>query len=233
MPVVLVTGASQGIGAAIALEFARQTRADLALVSRTASKLKTVADACRGAGASPRFFQCDLRREREVETMATSLVSQLGVPDVIVNNAGEFKPGSVQETSPADFRDQIDANLLSAYFVTHAFINPMMERGSGHIFFMASVASIRGYPSGAAYCAGKHGLLGLSRALREETKESGLKVTAIIPGATYTASWADAGIPESRFMPAEDVARTVLDIYRLGSRSVVEEILIRPQLGDL
>ena len=79
----------------------------------------------------------------------------------------------------------------------------------------------------------KHGILGLARALREETKASGLKITTIIPGATYTASWADSGIPEDRFMPAEDIGRTVVDIYRLGDRSVVEEILIRPQLGDL
>ena len=165
--------------------------------------------------------------------MAGSLISQLGVPDVIVNNAGEFKPGAVHDTDPADFRHQIESNLMSAYYVTHAFINQMMDRGTGHIFFIASVASIRGYPSGAAYCAAKHGLLGLARALREETKESGLKITAVIPGATYTASWADSGIPEDRFMPAEDIGRTIVDIYRLGDRSVVEEVLMRPQLGDL
>jgi NAD(P)-dependent dehydrogenase (short-subunit alcohol dehydrogenase family) len=233
MPFVLVTGASQGIGAAIALEFARATGASLALVSRNPATLKTVADQCRELGGDPRFFQCDLTQERDVEATMTSIVSQIGVPDVVVNNAGQFKPGSVQETTPSDFQKQIAANLMTAYNLTHAVINPMMARGSGHIFFMASVASIRGYPSGAAYCAAKHGLLGLARALREETKESGLKVTSVIPGATYTASWADSGVPESRFMPPEDVARTVVDIYKLGDRSVVEEIVIRPQLGDL
>lgn len=233
MPFVLVTGASQGIGAAIALQFASLTRANLALVSRNAANLKTVADKCRAAGGNPRFFQCDLTREREVASMTKNLIGQMGIPDVVVNNAGEFRPGSVHETEASDFRHQIESNLMTAYYVTHAFINPMMERGSGHIFFMASVASIRGYPSGAAYCAAKHGVLGLARALREETKASGLKITTIIPGATYTASWADSGIPEHRFMPAEDIGRTVVDIYRLGNRSVVEEILIRPQLGDL
>jgi NAD(P)-dependent dehydrogenase (short-subunit alcohol dehydrogenase family) len=233
MPIVLVTGASRGIGAAIAREFASETRARLALVSRNTSKLKAVADACRSAGGNPRFFQCDLTREREVETLAEQVIAQIGLPDVVVNNAGQFSPGAVHETSPTDFRHQIDVNLMSAYHVTHAFLNRMMQRGSGHLFFMASVASIRGYPSGAAYCAAKHGVLGLARALREETKQAGVKVSAVIPGATFTDSWQGTGLPESRFIAPEDVARTVVSAYRLSGRAVVEEILIRPQLGDL
>lgn len=232
MPFVLVTGASRGIGAAIALQFAA-IRSTLALVSRSASRLREVADQCRNAGATTRFYSCDLTNDREVSIMAAKVLDQVGVPDVIINNAGEFRPGAVHETEPSDFKYQVDVNLLSAYRVTHAFINQMMERESGHIFFMASVASIRGYPAGAAYCAAKHGVLGLARALREETKDSGLKVTAMIPGATFTDSWADSGVPEWRFMPVDDIARMVLDIYRLGDRSVVEEILLRPQLGDL
>jgi NAD(P)-dependent dehydrogenase (short-subunit alcohol dehydrogenase family) len=233
MPIVLVTGASQGIGTAIARHFARETRANLALVSRNAGKLKMVSDECRSLGGNPRFFQCDLTREQEVEAMAENVLTQLGLPDVIVNNAGMFSPGAVHDTSPTDFRRQIEVNLMSAYLVTHAFLQPIMTRGKGHIFFMASVASIRGYPSGAAYCAAKHGVLGLARALREETKQSGVKVTSIIPGATFTSSWSDAGLPESRFMPPDDIAKSVVDIYQLGDRSVVEEILIRPQLGDV
>ncbi len=233
MPFVLVTGASQGIGAAVAAQFASTTHAKLALVARNAGNLKVVADRCRVLGGDPRFFRCDLTQDREVDSLMNNLVSQMGVPDVVVNNAGLFRPGSVRDTDVGDFRHQIDSNLISAYAVTHALIAPMMDRGSGHVFFMASVAAVRGYPSGAAYCAAKHGVLGLARALREETKEAGIRVTAVIPGATYTASWADSGIPESRFMPAEDIARAIVDVYQLGDRSVVEELLIRPQLGDL
>jgi len=233
MPFVLVTGASQGIGAAIAKQFASRMRAKLALVSRNAANLKVVADQCRVLGAEPRFYQCDLTRDRDVEHFALNLLAQQGTPDVLVNNAGLFKPSSVRDTSPVDFRSQVESNLMTAYTLTHSVLGPMIERGSGHIFFMASVASIKGYPSGAAYCAAKHAVLGLSRAIREEVREHGIKVTAVIPGATYTASWAGSGVPESRFMPAEDIGKAVVDIYQLGDRSVVEEILIRPQLGDL
>jgi NAD(P)-dependent dehydrogenase (short-subunit alcohol dehydrogenase family) len=84
-----------------------------------------------------------------------------------------------------------------------------------------------------AYGAAKHGLLGLARSLREEVRELGLRVTTLLPGATYTGSWAASGLPEARFMPPEDLARLVVDLHRLSDRTVVEEVLLRPQLGDL
>jgi len=233
MAFVLVTGASQGIGAAIALRFAQERNVRLAVVARNTGALKQVADDCRQLGADARFFQCDLTKEREVAQFAENLEADMGTPGVIVNNAGSFQPGSVESTSPTDFRHQIESNLLSAFYVTHAFLPTMVRRKSGHIFFLASVASIKGYPAGAAYCAAKHGLLGLARALREETREVGIRVTSVMPGATYTKSWAGTGLPENRFIPPEDVARTIVDAYHLSSRSVIEEILLRPQLGDL
>jgi short-subunit dehydrogenase len=109
----------------------------------------------------------------------------------------------------------------------------MIEAGHGHALFVVSVAAIRGYPRGIAYCASKHGLLGLVRAIREETKKQGIRVTAVLPGATLTSSWEGADIPDERLMPPEDVAEAVVAAHRLSDRSVVEEILIRPQLGDV
>jgi short-subunit dehydrogenase len=106
----------------------------------------------------------------------------------------------------------------------------MVERGSGDVFFMASVASLVGYPRGVAYGAAKHGLLGLARSLREETKEHGLRVVSLLPGATYTDSWAASGLPEERFMPPEDLAALVVAIHGMDRRTVVEEVLLRPQL---
>jgi NAD(P)-dependent dehydrogenase (short-subunit alcohol dehydrogenase family) len=168
-----------------------------------------------------------------VAAMAAAVRARLGVPDVLVNNAGAFRPGGVLDMSPADFRADVEVNLTSAFLVTHAFLRGMVERGSGDVFFMASVASVKGYPRGVAYGAAKHGLLGLARSLREEVRERGLRVIALLPGATYTRSWAASGLPEDRFMPPEDLARLVVALHRLSDRTVVEEILLRPQLGDI
>src|SRR5690606_24713086 len=109
----------------------------------------------------------------------------------------------------------------------------MLEAGRGTIFFMGSVASIKGYPRGVSYGAAKHGMLGLARSLREEVRERGIRVCTLLPGATYTDSWAASGLPEERFIPAGGVARAVVEIARLDPRTVVEDVLIRSQLGDI
>ncbi len=235
MPVVVVTGASRGIGAAIASAFAEAFGAEarLALVARNAARLSDVADGCRAHGAEAEAFACDVTDEAAVAAMAGGVRARWGVPDVLVNNAGAFTPGGVLEMTPADFRAQVEVNLTSAFLVTHAFLGGMVERRAGDVFFMGSVASIQGYPRGVAYGAAKHGLLGLARSLREEVREHGVRVVALLPGATLTESWAGAGLPDSRFIPPEDVARLVVDLHRLSGRTVVEEVLLRPLLGDL
>jgi NAD(P)-dependent dehydrogenase (short-subunit alcohol dehydrogenase family) len=233
MPIAVVTGASQGIGRAVALAFAAEPVARLALVSRNEGRLETVAAACREAGAETRVLPADVTDEVAVREVAATVLTQWGAPDILVNNAGLFRPGSLREMSATTFRDQVEANLTSAFLVTRAFLGPMIENGRGTIVFMASVASIRGYAGGVAYCAAKHGLLGLARVVREETRETGVRVTTLLPGATFTPSWEGSDLPEERFMPPEDIAQTVLSVYRLSGRSVVEEILIRPQRGDV
>lgn len=230
---VVVTGASQGIGAAVAEAFASEPDARLVLVSRNRERMEEVAGACRARGAEAHVFPCDVTDEAAVRALAEEVQARWGPPDVLVNNAGLFQPGLLQDATVAQFREQVDVNLTSAFIVTQAFLDGMLERGRGHLFYMASVASIRAYPGGVAYCAAKHGLLGLARVVREETKPHGLRVTALLPGATFTPSWEGTDLPEERFMPVEDVARTVLYAYHLSDRSVVEEILVRPQLGDV
>ena len=233
LPIAFITGASHGIGAAVAREFAAEPDARIALIARTKHKLNAIAEGCNSRGATTMVIPCDVTSPEAVADAARQVIDAWGPPDLLFNNAGQFVPGSIADTSPKDFRYQVEVNLNSAFYVTHAFLRSMKERGSGTIIFTASVASIKGYPGGAAYCAAKHGLLGLARATREETRGTGVRSSALILGATYTPSWEAAALPEDRFIPVEDVAFVVMDIYRKTDRTVVEEILIRPADGDI
>ena len=109
----------------------------------------------------------------------------------------------------------------------------MVAQKSGHIFNMCSIASFTAYANGGSYAISKFALLGFSKCLRAELKDQGIRVTAVMPGATFTDSWKETTLPEERFMPSEDVANMVFASYSLSPRSVVEDIVIRPQLGDI
>lgn len=232
MPLILITGASRGIGAATARAFS-EPGARLALVARGEEALADCARQCAAAGADARAFVCDVSDDQAVTAMAEAVGAWAGVPDVIVNNAGLFEPGGVLDTSSAAFRRQLDVNVVSAFLVTQAFLAGMLDRGSGRILMMGSVASVRGYPAGAAYGAAKHALLGFARSLREETKGTGVSVTTLLPGATRTNSWDGTDLPDERFIPPEDIAHIAVEVARLSGRTVVEEVLIRPDAGDI
>ncbi len=230
---IVITGASQGIGRSLALAFAAEPQARLALLSRNVAKLDRVAADCRALGAEADVFPCDVTDEEAVHKTAAAVLARWGAPGVLANVAGAFEPGGFRTMKLTRFREQIETNLTSAFLVTQAFIEPMIENGGGHIFFMGSVASIQGYPGGAAYCAAKHGLLGLARVVRAETLDKGVRVTSILPGATLTPSWGQTDLPAERFIPPESVAEATVAAWKLSERAVVEEILIRPQLGDI
>lgn len=237
-PVVLITGASQGIGAAIAKVFAKEVRGvRLALVARSERNLKTVAKACAkrasGGAKAVEIFVCDVSDDVSVAAMTAAVKKRFGAVDVLINNAGVFAGATFVETKVAEFDRIVAANLRSAFLVTQAFLPAMLKRKSGDVFFMSSIAGLEAYPNGAAYCAAKFGVTGLAQVLRAETKAAGVRVCCVHPGATWSPSWSGSGVAAERIMPAEDVARAFLDVYRLSRNTVVEEILLRPQLGDL
>jgi NADP-dependent 3-hydroxy acid dehydrogenase YdfG len=233
-PTVLITGASQGIGAALARVFAAEVRGvRLALVARNARNLRAVAGGCMQLGADAVTFTCDASDEAAVAKLTRAVAKRFGAVDVLINNAGAFTQAKFVDTSVADFDRMFAVNLRSAFLVTRAFLPAMLERRSGDVFFMSSIAGLGAYPNAAAYCAAKFGVTGLAQVLRAETRETGVRVCCVHPGATWSPSWSGSGVAPERLMPAEDVARAFLDVYRLGRTTVVEEIVLRPQRGDL
>lgn len=233
-PVILITGASQGIGAAIAKVFAKELpSARLALVARNAANLAKVAKACAKLGATAETFPCDVTDADAVAALRDAVLGKFGRVDTLINNAGVFAPAPFLETSVEQFDSIVSANLRSAFLLTKAFLPGMIERKFGDVFFMSSIAGLDAYPQSSAYCAAKFGVTGLAKVVRAETRDTGVRVCTVCPGATWSPSWSSSGVAPERIMPAEDIARAFLDIYRLGRNTVVEEIVLRPQLGDL
>jgi NADP-dependent 3-hydroxy acid dehydrogenase YdfG len=233
-PVVLITGASQGIGAAIARAFAGDVKGvRLALVARSASNLKGVARACARLGAVAEAFPCDVSDEAAVDALAAAVKLRFGAVDVLVNNAGKYFGAPFLGTPVADFDRMLSANLRSLFLVTRAFAPAMVRRRRGDIFNMGSVAGITALPGASAYTAAKFGVAGLSKSLRAEFRDKGVRVCCVHPGATVSPSWKGSGVPAARMMPAEDVAQAFLALYKMTRRTVVEEVVLRPQLGDL
>lgn len=233
--VILITGASQGIGAAIAKVFANSLGkgVKLALVARNAKNLAATARVCAKAGATAETFVCDVADAAAVTAMAAAVVKRFGKVDVLINNAGVFAAAPFVETTTDDFDRIVASNLRSAFLVTKEFVPGMIARKHGDVFFMSSIAGLGAYPNSTAYCAAKFGVTGLAAVLRAETRAHGVRVCCVHPGATWAPSWSGSGVAEERIMPAADVARAFFDIYKLGRNTVVEEIVLRPQLGDL
>lgn len=153
--------------------------------------------------------------------------------DILFNNAGTFWPGSVHTEEEGALESQLATNLYSAYHLTRTLLPKLLQQQNGHIFNMCSVASVKAYPNGGSYSISKTALYGFSKNLREEMKPYGIKVTSVIAGAAYTDSWAESGLDKKRFMEAEDIAKMIFAASQLSPQACVEEILIRPQAGDI
>jgi short-subunit dehydrogenase len=229
---ILVTGGTKGIGRAIIEKFA-QNGYDVITCARNKADLDNL-EAYFNANfenQSIECFQVDLSKKAERETFS-SLLKNKNI-DILVNNTGIFLQGQLHTEEESNLETMIETNLYSAYSITRAVVPAMKEKQKGSIFTICSTASEIAYPNGGSYCVSKFALLGFSKVLREELKNEGIRVVSVLPGATFTASWEGVPIPENRFMPSEDIAEMIWSCHNLSDRTVVEEIVLRPQLGDL
>ena len=233
---IVITGASKGIGRAVAELFAANGY-NLFLCSRgEVSLYKTMEELLNrypGVTVKAKPFDLSVKAEaKDFGAWVLSKVDNTGI-GILVNNAGLFEPGSVYNEPEGVLESQLAVNLHSAYHLTRTLLPSMMERKSGHIFNLCSIASLNAYDNGGAYSISKFAIYGFSKNLREEMKPHGIKVTHVIPGAAYTDSWSGSDIDPNRIMEAGDIAKMIFAASQLSSRACVEELVIRPLLGDL
>ena len=221
--IAVITGGTKGIGRALVEKFASQGFTVYSCARNIENiQLENVI-----------FFEADLSKKEDVLSFAKFILSKTSSIDVIINNTGVFIPGQIHNEDEGNLELQINTNLYSAYHLTRQLISKMIESKKGHIFNVCSIASITPYANGGSYSISKYAMYGMTKCLREEMKEHGVKVTAVLPGAVFTSSWDGVEIDEDRLMPAEDIAETVYSTFNLSDRTVIEDLVLRPQLGDL
>lgn len=233
-PTILITGCTKGIGLAILEQFAAQGF-NVAGCARNANDLTSLFTKLSTEYPKQHFFleACDASNIGLLKVFASDALKEFGTIDILVNNAGLFEPGNILDEPEGQFEKLFQINLASAYHMSRAIAPSMVQAKKGHIFNICSIASLAAYKNGGSYTIAKFGLYGLSQALREELKTHQVRVSSIMPGATLTQSWEGVDLPEERFMKPEDVAKIVWTSYELSERTNVEQIILRPILGDI
>jgi short-subunit dehydrogenase len=231
---VVITGASRGIGKAVAEAYANEG-SNLFLISKNEQKLKnTVAELkTKFTQIKIQYLAADLSKKPEAQKTGKIIAEKNFDVDILINNAGLFVPGIIAEEEDGLLEKMIGTNLYSAYHVTRSILPVMLNKKSGHIFNICSVASLKSYPNGGSYSISKFALMGFSKNLREELMPHNIKVTAVYPGATMTDSWGDFDNSSHRILEASDIAQMIVAASKLSQQAVVEDIILRPLKGDL
>lgn len=224
--VALVTGASRGIGRAIARSLAEAGFCVIG-AARPSAQLTELADELASAPRPGFVVPTELRDPVSVERLFQVVDERFGRIDVLINNAGVARSEPLLSTSYATWRDVISTNLDAVFLVTQASITRMLQTGRGHIVFIASDAAIRGIPRMAPYCASKHAVLGFARALDAELGSQGIHVTTIMPGPVNTTILANQADRLDLPQP-EDIAATVCHVLSQPGRVTVKEVLLVP-----
>lgn len=223
----VITGATKGIGRAIAIKLA-QNGYNLAICARNEADLLSFTKELETAGVKAFYRVTDCSHKTEVYSFCDEVTAAFGTVNVLVNNAGLFIPGALLEEEDHAFEEQQLLNVNAAYYFSKYFGKTMSKQASGHIFNICSVASKEIVENAGSYSVTKSALLSLNNVLRQELSKYNVKVTAILPGSTLTPSWEGTTIPAARFVQPEDIADTLYTILNLSSGVNVEEIILKP-----
>ncbi len=222
--IALVTGATHGIGRAIAVALAGESY-DLILVARNANELAELkADIGQIYGVMVLTIPADVAIAEDRQR----IISQAAEIDILINNVGQYIGGSVLNTSIMDFQSQINTNALSALHLSQGLCDTLAVSECAHIINIGSVAATNLNPETAAYCLSKQLMLEISRLLQKELQPKGIKVTSILPGATQSRSWEGIDTSQMLLMPADAVANAVMYAINAPKDVLIEEVVVRP-----
>ena len=231
---LIITGGSKGIGRSISIKFAKNNF-DIFTCSRNQDELNKLESEIKSINPKIKVstLVSDLSTKEGSLNFIDFIIKNTNKIDVLVNNVGTFIPGKLIEEEDSALEQMININLYSNYWVTKGLVNLMTNKKEGHIFNMCSIASKVAYANGGSYCISKFAFYGMSQCLREELKDFNIKVTSVLPGAVRTGSWDGTLLPDDRFIKPDDVSSSIYSAYNTSKGATIEEIIIRPQLGDI
>ena len=229
----IITGATKGIGRALVMHLAAN-KYNLALCARNADDVEKLVAELNQIHPALNFYgmATDLEKRSDVEAFANFALDSFRTVDLLINNAGLFMPSGLMDEAPDALERQMQVNVHTPHYLCKFFAREMINQKKGHIVNICSTASLNLLTGSASYSISKAALLSLTRLLREELMPSGIRVTAVLPGATLTNSWAGTTLPADRFVLPEDIAKAVFNAISMNEGVNVDEVIIRPLLGS-
>lgn len=230
---VLITGSTKGIGHALAKKFAA-SKCDLVLIARSDRDLQEQRKQLQEQyGVDILCIAADLNEKKQVGKILEHLEQASCNVDVLINNLGVYETGTFLESEEQQMERLMNINYFAGYYLTKALLPHMLSRNEGHIFCIGSVANLQPIKEAFAYTVSKYAVYGFIKTLREQLMSTEIKTTAVIPGSTLTASWEGTQIAPERFILAEDIAEAIYLCTQLSKGACLEEIIIRPQHGQI